>query len=258
MRNVLWRASRLVYKRLIPDHRQHVVRRLVGRSLVPFYLGNRVQCPCCQWKFRSFLPAGVAGRPNARCRVCGSLERTRLVALYLRERTDIFTAPTRLLHVAPERSLQDMFVAAPNIEYVSLDLASPLASIRSDITSLPFSHEQFDAILCMHVLEHVDDDRAGIRELFRVLKRDGFAIVQVPIDLTRAQTYEDPSVRLPSDREREFGQEDHVRVYGQDYVDRLKEGGFAVCERDYSTEVGVESRQRFGLQDELIYECWKP
>lgn len=227
--------------------------QLAGRSNSSF-----VHCPCCNGNFPRFIAGGPSLRPNAYCPRCGSLERHRLLCLYLKEKTNFFTKKLKVLHVAPEKILQDIFRGLPNLDYVSADIASPLAMIKMDITDIPFDDNVFDVIICSHVLEHIPDDRKAMRELRRVLKSDGWSILQVPIDLNRAETYEDPTITDPAERQRLFGQDDHVRWYGRDYLARLKEAGFRVYIDTFAREMTLDEVCRFCIiTTEDIYQCHK-
>lgn len=215
------------------------------------YRGDRVECPFCGGTFRRFMPS-VAPigriRANVRCPECGARDRNRHLWLYLMNKTNLFTDRLRVLHVAPERILEKRLKSQPNLDYVSIDLDRPRAMVHADITDIPFADDSFDVILCSHVLEHVVDDRKAMRELRRVLKPDGWALVLVPISSRRDQTFEDPTVVSPRDRERLFGQADHVRIYGHDFKARLEEAGFTVRLEDYRSELGEPLAQRYGLR----------
>jgi hypothetical protein len=196
------------------------------------FFGTRRYCPVCGGYARYFLPATRAGtfgsnpRPDARCPFCYSLERHRLLWHYLRHMTDLLHRPdARLLHVAPERCLEPRLRERMGSGYVTGDLNRP-ADIKLDVTDLQFSASTFDAIICSHVLEHVPDDRAGMSEFHRVLRPGGSAFIMVPV--TVEETVEDPTLSDPAERERLFGQDDHVRRYGMDIVDRLDAAGFHV------------------------------
>lgn len=221
--------------------------------------GEGVECPCCGGRFRRFVPYGVRPRrPNAQCPACGAVERHRLLWLFLRERTDLFTRPQRLLHVAPEAVFAERLRRQPGLRYVSADLASPLAGVRVDVQSLPFADAAFDALLCHHVLEHVPDDRRAMGELRRVLRPGGWAVLQSPIDSALAVTNEDASVTDPRERERVFGQSDHLRQYGRDYADRLRAAGFEVSAERFIKSLPAERRARYGLKGETIWLCRRP
>lgn len=196
------------------------------------------------------LPAGRARRPNARCPRCGSLERHRLIWLYLQRKTDLFAMPHRVLDVAPEEMLQRKLQAMPNLDYLSVDLESPLAMRRMDITRLDLPDASFDVIFCNHVFEHIPDDRAAMRELRRVLRPNGWAILQTPVDMNRATTDEDASISDPQERLRRFGQLDHVRVYGRDFFQRLEDSGWRVTADPFIQSLTAADVQRFGLMPE--------
>ncbi len=216
-------------------------------------------CPCCERRLRKFDPFGVNLRLNALCPKCGSLERHRLLWLYVQHRTSLLAGHLTLLHVAPEAVLQKKLSSLRHLDYVSADLDSPMAEIKIDITDIDFPDHFFDAILCNHVLEHVMDDRKAMSELFRVLKPGGWAILQSPIDINREKTFEDPEIVSPEDRERLYGQHDHVRIYGRDYQEQLEEQGFIVKVDDFVGTFDVQSIKKYGLmEDEAIYFCLKP
>ncbi len=196
-------------------------------GLGSWYRGRGRWCPVCAQSSRKFRPGGTFLRQDAKCPRCGSLERHRLAWLYLTLRTDLFDRrPKRVLHIAPEQCFEGKLKARLGDGYLTADLLDPHVMERMDITRIGYSDETFDVIYCSHVLEHVPDDRQALREFRRVLKRTGWAILLVPI--TADRTFEDPTIVSPSDRLRVFGKEDHVRRYGPDYVDRLREAGFAV------------------------------
>ena len=240
---------------------------LVPRPLVPwlrrvralFYLGDRVECPCCGGRFRKFLSAGMPPRPGAMCPRCGSLERHRLLWLFLAERTPLFRDLFRVLHVAPEQDLQRRLRSEPGLAYVSGDRDSELAMVHFDLERLPLRDGAVDVVICTHVLEHVDDARAALRELLRVLGPGGWALLQSPIDTARAQTLEDPSVTSPAERLRVFGQQDHVRIFGRDYAAWLRAAGFEVEVVPYGRESGPARMARHGFDpEEDIYLCRRP
>jgi SAM-dependent methyltransferase len=194
--------------------------------------GDTVFCPVCGRGAIAFLPMGTPPRPHVRCPFCGSMERTRMLWTLL-ERRGVLKTGAHVLHVAPEPGLRERLRAIKGIRYVAGDKHEPgyhypLGTIDLDVTSLPFPDATFDVIICSHVLEHVPDDRRAMRELHRVLKPGGIGLLVVPFDPRRAATLEDPSVTDPTERLRLFGQHDHVRLYGADYSDRLKDAGFGV------------------------------
>ena len=219
--------------------------------------GRDVECPCCGSRFREFMPDW--NRPNAICPRCGAQERHRALWLYLEERTDLFERPQSLLHFAPEYVFQSRLQRLPHLDYLSADLESPDAMVHFDITAIPYPDSAFDSIICSHVLEHVRDDSAAMRELVRVLRPGGWAIVLVPLDLSREETYEDASIATPEEREREYWQHDHLRLYGRDFSRRLEQGGFRVRVDRFVRELGPERIARHGLLEvDDIYLCTKP
>ncbi|NJW54655.1 class I SAM-dependent methyltransferase, partial [Salinimicrobium oceani] len=173
--------------------------------------------------FRKFLPYGYEQqRDNVLSPSTLSLERHRLLWIYLKEHTTFFTAPHKVLHFAPEQAFYSRFKKLKNLDYTTTDLNSPLADVKADICDLPFEDNAFDFILCNHVLEHIPDDKKAMAELFRILRPGGTAILQIPQDLKREKTFEDDSITDPKERAKIFGQYDHVRVYGRDYFEQLR------------------------------------
>ncbi len=223
------------------------------------YSGNRYTDPIDRKSFRKFLPYGYEKqRENVLSPSTLSLERHRLLWLYLQNETDLFTSKHTLLHFAPEQAFYKRFKKAENITYTTTDLNSPLADVKADICNLPFEDNSFSFILCNHVLEHIPDDTKAMQELLRVLKPDGTAILQIPQDYNRAVTFEDDSITDPKERARIFGQYDHVRVYGMDYFDKLKAIGFDVEAIDYSKKLSLAEIDQYRLsQLELIPVCRK-
>lgn len=252
-------------KKLVPAGRRSAFKRFYGRATWIFYAGNRHECPCCRGRFRAmraFRPVEgrdyVGIRRNAECPRCGSLERHRLLWLYFQQRTPLFTDRLKVLNIAPEELFQKVFLTLPNLDYLSADLDSPLAMEKMDITRIPRPDDSFEAILCNHVLEHIPDDRKAMRELHRVLRPGGWAILQTPVDEERERTFEDPAVESPEERARLFGQSDHVRIYGRDYVERLRDAGFTVRVIDFRGELGAEQAERYCLDYvDAVYLCAK-
>ena len=189
-------------------------------------IGNTFECSCCGGNYNEFLPFGIVPRPNAQCPSCYSLERHRLLWLYMNGIGDFSKTQLKVLHVAPENIIQKKLRAMKNVEYVSIDIDSPLADIIMDLTDLKFQDDYFDIILCNHVLEHIIEDNKAMSEIYRVLKPGGWSSLMVPLSKDLECTYEDSNVSSFEERLERFGQGDHVRVYGMDYFDRLKKAGF--------------------------------
>jgi SAM-dependent methyltransferase len=163
-----------------------------------------------------------------------------------------------MLHFAPEQWFQQQFLKLPNLDYISTDLEAPHAMVKMDITRITYPDDSFDVILCNHVLEHIPDDLKAMRELHRVLKPGGWAILQVPLEPDLDVTYEDPSIVDPEERFKAFKQQDHVRLYGRDFKDRLENSGFHVTVDDYVRQFSKEEIDRYGLMEsEDIYFCTK-
>jgi len=195
------------------------------RSLV--YFGNKRHCPVCNRDSGKFREFGVVPREDAQCPHCGALERHRLVWAYLKRKTGLFGGHSlNMLHVAPEPIFEELLRQRLGSGYLTADLNNPRAMVRMDITDIRYPDDTFDVVYCSHVLEHVPDDKKAMREFLRVLKPNGWAMLLVPIICER--TFEDPTIVDPAERARLFGQDDHVRNYGRDYVDQLREAGFDV------------------------------
>ena len=214
-----------------------------------YYRGNRYTDPINGKSYRKFLPYGyVRIRENVLSPGTLSLERHRLMWLYLQQQTDFFSAPYKVLHFAPEQAFYKPLKKMSNLSYTTTDLHSPLADVQADITQLPFDDNAFDVIFCNHVLEHIPDDTQAMRELFRVMKPGGWGIFQIPIDTSRRQTFQDDSITDPAERTRIFGQYDHVRVYGTDYYDKLRTIGFEVQEIDFTKDLSDEEIDKYRLE----------
>lgn len=229
------------------------------RVLALFYYGNKVECPVCGSHFKKFLPYGRKSRENALCPKCLALERHRLLWLYLKDRTDFFSKDRKMLHIAPELCFIDRFERLKNLDYITGDIESPLAKVKMDIHEIPFEENTFDVIFCNHVLEHVDDDILAMKEMKRVLKPGGWAILQIPFfEPVPEKTHEDPSITSPKEREKVFGQNDHVRMYGKDYSERLASAGFEVVEEKMVMELPDNVVKRYALpENEIIYRVEK-
>jgi predicted SAM-dependent methyltransferase len=231
----------------------------VVRPFIAFYLkGNKYTDPIDNKSFRKFLPYGYqVQRQNVLSPSTLSLERHRLLWLYLTNETDFFTSKKKVLHMAPEQCFLARFRKL-NHDYKTADLDSPIADVKADIINLPFNDNSFDVIFCNHVLEHVQDDTKAMKELFRVMKKGGMGIFQVPQDLNRDVTFEDNSITDPKERAKIFGQYDHVRVYGRDYFDKLRSIGFNVEEVNYSQKISSELLSRYRLMEgELLPVVFK-
>lgn len=222
----------------------------------PFYIGNKVECPVCGGHFRKFLPYGYGeAADNRMCPKCLSLERHRLLWLYLKEKTGFFTDKLKVLHFAPEQPYLKRFRALKNLDYTTADLDSPIADLHLDVTKIDLPDNQYDVVICNHVLEHVDKLANAFSEIKRVLKPGGWAVLLVPIN-PNVDSWEDPTITEPEERERNFGQYDHVRQFGRDYAKVLENAGFTVDADRLFFELTDEQRERMRLArkgEELIY-----
>ena len=209
--------------------------------------------------FRKFLPYGYGNqRDNVLSPSTLSLERHRLLWLYLKNETDFFTSPKKVLHFAPEQAFHKRFKNNKHFDYVTTDLNSPIATVKADICNLPFESNSFDVILCNHVLEHILDDTKAMQELYRVMQPGGMGIFQIPQDLSRKITFEDHTITDKKERTKIFGQYDHVRIYGQDYFEKLRTIGFRVDEIDYTAQFSDQDLDKYRLaKGEIIPVVYK-
>ncbi len=238
----------------------------VARPVLAFFLkGNKYIDPIDGRSFNTFLPYGYENqRNNVLSPSTLSLERHRLLWIYLKNKTNFFSKDTetssalKVLHFAPEQCFLKRFRALKHIDYTTTDLRSPIADVKADICDLPFDDNSYDVILCNHVLEHIPDDTKAMQELYRVMKPGGFGIFQIPQDLNRNVTFEDDSITDKAERGKIFGQYDHVRVYGRDYFDKLRAIGFKVDEVDYTAQLSTEEVDKYRLaKGEIIPVVFK-
>lgn len=224
----------------------------------PFYIGKNVHCPVCNHSFKKFLPYGSKAGENRLCPNCLSLERHRLLWIYLSNYSDFFKNNIKLLHIAPEQPFLKRFKKSKNIDYTTADLVSPIADLHFDIMHIPLPDNSYDWIICNHVLEHVENDIIAMKEIYRILKPGGTAIMQVPINYDYAETLEDTSITDPKIREKIFGQYDHVRWHGLDYPQRLRNAGFEVAEFDVKKHLSPEKISLYRLDEkEILYVATK-
>ncbi len=239
-------------------------RPLLIRLSYPFkkvapllYKGNNVECPVCERSFSKFLSYGadIVHRDNVLCPYDLTLERHRLMWLYLKDESNFFTAEKLdVLHIAPEQCFHALFKKQSNLNYLTGDLVSPIADLHFDLHNIPLEDNRFDVVFCNHVMEHVDDAIRCMSELHRVMKPGGWGIMQVPQDHKRELTLEDPSITSPEDREKYYWQKDHVRLFGQDYPKWLEKAGFRVTVFDKESKYDQKLIERYRLQkEEILY-----
>lgn len=253
-----------VVKKIIPKKYLGDVRLLYNHFRALSYFGLKYQCNICNGHFREFLPMGInkkvtndivgGGYRFALCPRCRSTDRERLIYWYIIHKTNILNSSKsiKLLHIAPERNLQKVFRASSKMEYINGDLNPLIAEEVIDITDINFENNYFDFIICNHVLEHVKDDKKATLELFRVLKPSGEAILQVPMFKTTIKTFEDFSIVLSEEREKYFGQKDHLRIYGKDYKEKLESAGFKVKLFDVKNYLENKDITKHGINSEEI------
>ncbi|HLW40315.1 MAG TPA: methyltransferase domain-containing protein [Brumimicrobium sp.] len=253
-----------LYKFLLNTLPRPILIRLsyVFKRVAPvLYRGDNVACPVCEHSYRKFLSYGskVAHRENVLCPHDLTLERHRLMWLYLKQETDFFTASKSVLHIAPEQCFHGKFKKQKNLKYLTADLNSPIADMHFDLHDIPLEEDRFDVVFCNHVMEHVEDPLRCMEELHRVMKPGAWAIMQVPQDLNREETYEDASIVTPEEREKHYWQKDHLRLFGRDYPDWLRRAGFEIEEFHTSKEFASEEVERFRLsKTEILYVARKP
>ncbi|MFI3269737.1 MAG: methyltransferase domain-containing protein [Rikenellaceae bacterium] len=221
------------------------------------YLGKGHRCPICGCERRKFIPYGYnVQRDNALCPNCLSLERHRLLWLYLTRETTLFDELPTLLHIAPEVSfikpLRKVYSAVKG-RYRTADLESPLSDMHFDVQQIPLDDNSVEVIICNHIMEHVADDRLAMRELHRIMRPSGWGIILAPVEQDRPITFEDDTITDPEERNRIFGQYDHRRIYGNDYAERLRSAGFEVEEIDYYKKISPEQQNLYALTREIIY-----
>lgn len=252
-----------IISKLIPGFVRESIRNYERQAQIKNSKGNNVVCPVCNSTFSVFAPFGIIKRENAQCLNCGSLERHRLLWKYIAEKTDLFVTSKKLsvMHFAPEEAFYNFFAEHKNIEYIPCDLFPEIFKYKKsvtiekiDITNIAFPDNYVDVIICNYVLNCIPDEKLAFSELRRVMKKTGWGVFQVPIDVNREFTYEDSTIVTPEARERAFGMSECVRWYGRDYADRLKNAGFDVVVDDYITKFSTEDLARYGLMgSEMIY-----
>lgn len=229
--------------------------RFKQKLAIYFFKGEKYFCPFCGFRstnlkwFGNNYPVITekqiigSGLRRSRCYRCNSSDRERLIYAFLENEVKFFESnnDSKILHISPERHLTDYIRTKEYKEYIGGDLFTegyeyPDFVQDMDITKIPFPENYFDLIVCNHVLEHIPDDHQAMKELFRVLKPKGLAFLQVPISLVQENTYEDMAITEPDKRAQFFGQYDHVRIYGQDYADRLSKAGFIVRKYDLASK----------------------
>lgn len=228
--------------------------------LAIYYRGTKYTDPIDGKSYRKFLPYGYEQqRENVLAPGTLSLERHRLLWLYLNQHSDFYKTSKKVLHVAPEQCFHSLFRKQQNLDYTTTDLFSPLADVKADICDLPFKDNSYDVIFCNHVLEHIENDKQAMSELYRVLKPGGWGIFQIPQDSNKEDTYENSLITSPEERREHFGQYDHVRIYGLDYFKRLEKIGFVVEQFKTTNHFSEKEIKKYSLmKNEILPICTKP
>lgn len=249
-----------LYKKLISEKVRVKFIQKINRLFSFYYFGNKVYCNLCNQTFRKFKSKGnnIIVRRNAVCPKCESLERTRVLNEFLKNETEIFLKPLKVLHIAPEKCIYDL-IKKTNCEYIDGDINPALATHQIDITDIKYSDNYFDLIICAHVLGHVPDEKKAISELYRVLNTTGKLIVQTLIG-KNSITLEDNNIILPHERLKIYGEHDLVRLHGLDFSNRLKIENTKVTTIDYKNTFTKKEQEKFCFGDgqrELIFLCKK-
>lgn len=249
-----------VYKKLLNENQRIAIRKGIRKGKSLFLTGSNFYCVCCNRRFRKFLGKGngINYRLNAVCPGCGSLERTRLLFYYLQAETDIFSNNPSILHVAPEDAIRKHLKSIP--DYFDIDINPNLASVKMDLTNTTFEDNKFNYIICSHVLGHIKDEVAALKEMFRILKRGGSAFVMTLLS-DNESTVETDQDLAPEERLKQYGERDLERRHGTDFINRLKlSGGFDVERIDYRQNFTADEIKHFSLGDgsrEILFKCTK-
>lgn len=249
-----------IYKKLLSERSRNSIRNEINRFTSVIYRGSRFTCNCCGHSFKKFLPKGtsIEQRENAQCPDCGSLERNRLLLFYLERETEVFNKTLKVLHFAPEPCLYKRLSKTEG-EYIDGDINPANARHVVDITDIPFPQGYFDLIICSHVLGHIPDEPKAIQELKRVLKPGGEALVLTLIN-PEAGTFEDKALASESERLKNYGEPDLLRLHGNDFSSRLERQGFKVETIDYRQKFDLDQQEKYRLGNgkrELIFRCTK-
>ncbi len=249
-----------IYKTILNEKQRNHLYYFLFRFRAKKYGGNEVECPICDNHFSQFLTYGNVPRAQALCPRCNSLERNRVMWLYLQKEWKIKERQAKILHFAPEIGIEKQMKKMTNLTYIGADLNPQLADYQMDICQIPNNDNEYDLILCAHVLGHVPDEGKAIREMKRVLKTDGLAIIMTVIDMKNPKTHESSAAKTPAEKLENYGESDLVRLHGLDFGDRLAAQGFKVDRLDYRLIFSESEQKKYGLGQgarEVLYLCRK-
>jgi len=230
-----------IYRRIIPNKLRNTLFKWRKDVYIWLrYRGKKYHCGICNSNFRKMRPFDLRSRsrpggvyppvliPNSVCPRCYSNLRHRLFWEIFSSRfnSEVNEKPIRILHFAPESHLSQKISSLNKVEYLTADITRPDVDLNLDLTRLELPDCDFDVIIAIHVLEHIEDDRAALTEIYRILNPGGWTVLMVPI--FGEYTHEDNNITTEEDRIKFFGQGNHVRAYGIDFRDRLTEIGFNV------------------------------
>lgn len=224
------------------------------------YKGNNFYCPLCNFKAKKFLDSPYGIRKNVRCPRCNSLERHRAQWIFGLRNLKFFNYDSfSVLHFAPEFCISQRLIKTKNCIYKTAEYSSKsLADYHIDIQNTELNPEMFDIVICNHILEHVDDDHKALKEIFRILKTGGKAFIQVPVDINLENSFEDSEITDPVQRKVHFGQQDHKRLYGNDFPKRLEKAGFSVSTVRFWEKLSEKELNYYAITDfEPVYICSK-
>ena len=215
------------------------------------YSGSGVRCPVCEGEFKSYV-----GGETGYCPGCQTRDRCRLMWLFLRDqRPELLGCSKAILQIAPDPGLEHLFRGMRGIRYLSGDLHEPEALVQLDLTNLDLPDMCFDLVICIHVLAHISNDRKAMREIRRVLRPGGIALIMTPLASDREETYEDPCIIGSDARDKAYGEWDFVRTYGLDLEDRLKEADFDVEELFPAESLSDDRRKLHGVWNDRVFVC---
>lgn len=232
--------------------------------------GSLKQCNICGHNVGKFLPAGIEEevfkhhhiigggyRESCTCPYCGAGDRQRWLYYVLQKKIDLFNASGKILHLAPEKSIQKYIRQNKQIDYYTGDIRPGRAMYVIDITDIQYKDNTFDYAISNHIMEHISDEEKAVSEIKRVLKPSGKWIFSFPV-CTDMKTYEDKTITSPEQRLKAYGQKDHVRLYGYDFAERYERYGLKLQIYSPKNELDDDEINKFGfIKDDIIIVATK-